>query len=125
MNANKTMLLVTRAYVAQYADPIAFRVGDRVTVHRADTEYLGWHWCTNDLGKEGWVHESYLSGVQGEVTGIRDYTAAELSVAEADRVIFLDRSNGWVYVERGDGARGWIPESHVSPVDEYARTPEH
>ena len=54
-NMNPQAIVVT-PYAAQYADPIAFRCGDQVTVHRADTEYIGWYWCTNAQGREGWVH---------------------------------------------------------------------
>jgi uncharacterized protein YgiM (DUF1202 family) len=117
MSTAAARLVVTRDYVAQYADPIALRMGDAVTVHRADTEYVGWYWCTNDSGKEGWVHESYLSAVHGQAAGIKDYTAAELSVRAGERVTFLDRSTGWVFVQRQDGAKGWVPETHVNAVD--------
>jgi SH3-like domain-containing protein len=104
---------IIRPYAAQYPQPIAFAAGDRVSVHHADTEYIGWHWCRNAAGVEGWVHESYLSGTQGDATAVRSYSAEELTVVEGDQGTVLDQLGGWLYLELDDARKGWVPEAHT------------
>jgi hypothetical protein len=106
-------VLIIRPYAAKYARPIEFGAGDKVLVHRPDTEYIGWHWCSNATGVEGWVHESYLSSTQGAATGVRQYSAAELTVTEGDQGIVLDRLDGWLYLELDDASKGWVPEANA------------
>ena len=104
---------IVSPHVAKYADPIAIHVGERVTVHQADTEFPDWHWCTNALGKKGWVHASSLSATVGSAVGLRDYSAAELTVSAGDEGVLLEVLGGWVYFQTDGGDIGWVPESHV------------
>jgi hypothetical protein len=83
--------IIASSYVAKYADPIAFYVGERLTVRRADTEFDGWHWCTDTLGKEGWVHASALSTTAGNAVGLQDYSAAELTVSVGVEGVILEK----------------------------------
>ena len=105
--------IIVSPHVAKYADPIAFHAGERVAVHQADAEFPGWHWCTNALGKEGWVHASFLSATVGNAVGLLDYSAAELTVSVGDEGVLLEKLGGWVYFQADDGAIGWVPENHV------------
>ena len=102
-------IAVLSAYTAKYTDPISFRAGERVTVQRADDEYPGWHWCVGGNGKEGWVHESFLSATTGVALAVRDYTAAELTVTGGEEGRLLDRLSAWAYLELNDGRIGWLP----------------
>ena len=105
---------VTKAYTAQYPDPIRFGAGETVQVERGDPEYPGWFWCRAASGKEGWVHRSFLAGCDGKTTSVRAYSARELTVAGGEQGALLQRLEGWVCVRLDTGEEGWMPESHVS-----------
>ena len=104
---------VTRAYAAQYLDPICFEANETLQVERADAEYPGWFWCRGASGKEGWVHRSFLAATAGPTTSVRAYSARELTVAEGAQAEFLELLDGWVCLRLETGEEGWIPESHV------------
>ena len=110
-------IAVTKAYTAQYSNPISFGAGEPVQVERGDPEYPGWFWCRAS-GREGWVHRSFLAACHGRTTGVRAYSARELTVAEGDRAELLDRLDGWMFIRLDTEAEGWIPETHVSLHDE-------
>ena len=107
------LVTVTKAYTAQYPDPICFDAGETVQVERGDPEYPGWFWCRAGSGREGWVHRLFLAASAGTTTSVRAYSARELTVAEGARGILLDSLDGWVCVRLETGDEGWIPESHV------------
>ncbi len=106
--------VVVRAYAAAYADPIAFEAGDAVEVQKPDAEFPGWYWCRNRIGKEGWVHRSFLERDAGRTVAVRAYSARELSVEENVAGKVLQRLDGWLYAELQDGSQGWLPASHVA-----------
>ena len=108
------LVAVTKAYTAQYSDPICFEAGEAIQVERGDSEYPGWYWCRAASGKEGWVHCSFLAACAGTTTSVRAYSARELTVAEGERGTLLERLDGWVCIRLDTGDEGWIPESHVS-----------
>lgn len=103
-------IVVRDTYQAQYSDPIAFRAGDAVRVYRADPEYPEWYWCSGPGGKEGWVHEAYLSHRAGVATAREDYSARELNVRAGEYGRVVRMLGGWAYVELDDGRVGWVPE---------------
>jgi hypothetical protein len=110
MGSSFDEVIVREAYVAQYGDPIAFRQGDTVHVHRADTEFTEWLWCCGQDGKEGWVHRSFLSQSSGPAVGVSDYSAKELTVAVGERGRVIRVLDGWAFVELDGGRVGWVPE---------------
>jgi SH3-like domain-containing protein len=105
---------VTKAYTAQYSDPICFDAGEAVQVERSDPEYPGWFWCRATSGKEGWVHRSFLAACAGTTTSVRAYSARELTVADGERGALLETLEGWVCIRLDTGDEGWIPQGHVS-----------
>jgi len=108
------IIAVTRAYAAQYSDPICFDAGETVRVERGDPEYPGWFWCRAASGREGWVHTSFLAATAGATTSVRAYSARELTVAEGERGTLLELLDGWACIRLDAGDEGWIPETHVS-----------
>lgn len=111
-------LRVITAYEAQYRDPIRFEIGDAVTVGKADTEFVGWYWCRNASGKEGWVHRRFLSALQGDAIGVRPYSAKELTLEAGATAELLEHLDGWLFVRLADGTLGWLPESHAQITTE-------
>ena len=105
---------VTKAYTAQYSDPICFEANETLQVERGDAEYPGWFWCRAASGKEGWVHRSFLAASAGTTTSLRSYSARELTVAEGERAALLESLDGWACLRLETGEEGWIPESCVS-----------
>ena len=102
--------VVTRgAYTAQYADAVAFRAGDEVAVDHPDSEFPEWFWCRGPDAREGWVHSSFLSHTSGRASGLRDYSAKELTVAAGESGRLIELLGGWAYVELDDGRCGWLP----------------
>lgn len=111
-------LSITTAYQAQYSDPIRFEAGEPISVGRADTEFDGWYWCRSASGKEGWVHQRFLSALRGEAVGVASYTARELTVAPGSTAELLEQLGGWLFVRLADGTLGWLPESHAQIIAE-------
>ena len=103
---------VIKTYQAQYSDPISFDAGTTVEVERSDPEFPNWFWCRAPSGKEGWVHRSFLAATLG-TTGIRPYSARELSVSGGERGALLESLDGWARIRLDSGEEGWLPESHV------------
>ena len=115
---------------ASYADPIAMRAGDRVTVGRRYTTWPEYVWCTGPDGREGWVPEAFLEAKgdggtpNGEKaasdvrTARRDYDARELDVAPGDVVLAREEAGGWFWCEAADGRRGWLPAECLTASDE-------
>jgi len=60
VNERRTVL---KEHRASYADPIAMRAGDPVTVGRRDTTWHEYVWCTGPDGREGWVPSEGLTAI--------------------------------------------------------------
>ena len=90
-------MLVHAAYTAQYADPIAFRAGERVEVGHADAEFPEWFWCRRPDAKEGWVHCSFLSSRRVESQVLR----------------ITRRKNSSLRLERPDAAFASLEDGHI------------
>lgn len=108
---------VVKAYIPQYPDPITFRKGERVQVRQEDSEYVGWYWCVDMRGREGWVHKAYLSDLKGIATAVMDFTAKEAAVRPGQTVAVLYGVDGWTCVDTGDGVPGWVPETCLKTSD--------
>ena len=104
---------VTKAYTAQYPDPIELKAGDVVRVAHSDSEYPDWFWSCGPSGKEGWVHRSFLAASIGMTTALDAYSAKELTVLGGERGKLIRMLDGWVYLRLDNGDEGWIPQSHV------------
>ena len=100
---------VIKPYTAQYPDPISFDDGAIVQVEHDDPEYPGWFWCRVASGKAGWVHRSFLDACRGTTTGLRAYSAKELTVAGGERGTAIRQLDGWVYIRLDTGTEGWLP----------------
>jgi variant SH3 domain-containing protein len=106
---------VSKAYVAQYPDPIAIEPGDLVHVGKHDAEYPGWVWATSArTGKNGWVPEEFLTidGANGQAR--RAYTAQELTVSVGETVTVVQELLGWAWVQADASRKGWVPVSHLA-----------
>ena len=112
-----TQVTVTKAYTAQYTDPIRFAAGETIQVERGDPEYPGWYWCRAASGKEGWVHRSFLAACDGTTSSVRPYTARELTVAGGEGGELLETLDGWACLRLESGDEGWVPEGHVRLKD--------
>jgi hypothetical protein len=106
---------VTRAYAAQYPDPITVRAGDRVAVGRGDPEFPGWRWCTGPDGRTGWVPEQLLRADGSEASMLEDYTARELTLPVGADVVVQRSVAGWAWVTTQDGRSGWVPQTCLEP----------
>jgi SH3-like domain-containing protein len=113
MEQAESRVVIVEAYRAQYGDPIAFRAGETVDVHRADSEFPEWFWCRAPGGKEGWVHFSYLSQTTGQSTAVCDYSAQELTVAAGDEARLIRALGGWACLALEDGRSGWVPDKII------------
>ncbi len=109
-----------KAWQVHYPDPVRGATGDRLILGRRDDEFPGWVWATAADGRAGWVPEGWLR-VEGE-SGIllRDYTAAELSLAPNDMVSGELTEGGWLWATTPSGQQGWAPLSHLEIRDEAA-----
>lgn len=106
---------VITAYTAQYPDPITFARGETITVTgregpwRQNPAWM-WVWCEDARGKSGWVPTSYVERRgEGIGSGLRDYSAVELSVLAGELLTVEDEEAGWLLCVTEDGRRGWIP----------------
>jgi SH3-like domain-containing protein len=108
--AEGSRVVVAMPYDAQYSDPISFRAGEHVHVGRADPDYPAWFWCRGPGAKEGWVHESLLSGCERIATALKEYSARELNVRAGDSGRVVHMLGGWAYLQLDDGRVGWVPE---------------
>ena len=105
--------VVIKAYTAQYPDPISFEEGATVQVEHDDPEHPGWYWCRVASGKAGWVHRSFLDACRGTTTGLRAYSAKELTVAGGERGTAIRQLDGWVYIRLDGGSEGWLPQDNI------------
>ena len=107
---------VTRAYTAQYADPIAFRAGDRLIVGANDTEWPAFVCCTGPDGRSGWTPDRLIERDRAGGVARADYSALELTVVAGETVTILEEEGGWIRVTNSAGATGWVPVEHFSPA---------
>lgn len=105
---------VTRDYQSQYPDPIAFQVGETLTLGRQDDEWPGWVWCTSTAGKSGWAPEQFIER-HGEIgSARRNYTARELTVRAGELLDLYELLNGWYWARSAAGETGWVPARNIS-----------
>ena len=107
---------VIRDYEAPYPDPVAAEAGGRVTIDASRaSEWEGWVWCTDHLGKGGWVPEAYLEVRGDQGTLLCDYDAIELTIREGETLTVHMIESAFLWVTTADGRSGWVPAEHVRP----------
>ncbi|MBY5968963.1 SH3 domain-containing protein [Halomonas denitrificans] len=111
-------VIVIRAHISEYPDPIAFKSGDEVQLGDEDTEYPGWVRTTTRNGQVGWAPLAYLEATDDPQRGIatRDYDATELNTQVGEPLHVLDQLMGWGRVENALGQVGWVPLSTVEAL---------
>jgi len=113
MPASRRIAIVTSNYESAYPDPIKLETGEMVKTEKKETEWPGWIWCISQAGKVGWVPANYLILENGLYRVNRDYNAGELTVSIGERLQVLDSEAGWIWCEKANGLRGWVPLDHV------------
>jgi len=114
--AKSTSVLVARDYSAQYHDPIDVPAGVVLDVVGPDVDNQSWWWCRAPDGRMGWVRSDLLepAPTRGTKSRIRQaHTARELDARRGERLLVLEEYAGWVFVQNGSGARGWVPVTRV------------
>jgi uncharacterized protein YgiM (DUF1202 family) len=103
-------------YQAPYADPIRVQAGDEITLDRSKTtDLVGWIWCTDRVGKGGWVPESHIEA-RGDTGTMRcDYDAIELTIRVGERLTVHKVESGFFWATNQAGQEGWVPATHVQP----------
>jgi hypothetical protein len=104
---------VTSPYRSAYPDPLRLRGGDQVVVEDRQSEWPGWLWCETSDGKAGWIPEAYVERKGNIGRLLTDYDATELTVAEGEDLVILKEAGGWLWCQRQNGDRGWIPKANV------------
>ena len=108
---------VTTAYATQYADPIAFKKGDRLVLTGRSDNWNGhtWLWAiaVKD-GREGWIPDSIIDAPgKAEQQASIDYSARELTCSKGESLILIRSTHGWHWCENQDGKMGWVPDENL------------
>jgi hypothetical protein len=104
---------VTSAYQAAYPDPLVIKVGERLQIGDRATDWPGWLWCINELGKSGWAPASYVDRRERIGLARRDYDATELSAQVGEELVVGYAESGWLWCTNRAGQSGWIPADNV------------
>ncbi len=120
MNADsKFRVRVIEDYQAPYPDPIQVKAGDEVDMDRSkETDIAGWVWCTNRLGKSGWVPNSYIKIVRDRCKMVHDYSAIELTIHVGDILTVHKEESGFYWAASQSRHQGWIPIANVETLEE-------
>jgi len=108
---------VIEDYNSPYTEPLIFKKGEMVAIEEKESEWSGWIWCTNKLGKSRWVPENYLEihGNKGIIE--QDYNAVELNVKIGEEYIIKEEEAEWYWVINKEGKSGWVPIKNVQVID--------
>jgi len=108
------MKIVTEDYSIAYSDPLTLKPKDQVTVIKAESnpEWIGWHFCKDQNGKEGWISEDYMTiNIEKKIGTItKSYTAKELDAKVNEEVEVTSESRGWAWCKKSDD-EGWLPKN--------------
>lgn len=112
---------VTRAYQAQYPDPIAVQAGERLEVSAKIDHWNGnpawvWVWCSDPRGKSGWVPQNLIETRSQTAVARDDYSAVELTANVGETLSIEGAESGWLWCANQHGQRGWIPADHMQPL---------
>lgn len=115
-----TFAVARLAYVRPYDDPISVREGGIVQPHTdgaMKTDFIGWTWCTAVDGRSGWTPDNWCDVVKGGLRLTRDFSALEHTVEIGDKLRLILSESGFVFAERDDGTRAWIPDAILTSVE--------
>ena len=108
------LCVTTEKYEIAYPDPLILKPGDEVTIIESETgpEWIGWHFCKDQSGKEGWISEKYMRINSQLKTGTitNSYTAKELNIEPDQEVEVTNESFGWVWCKT-ENDEGWLPKN--------------
>lgn len=111
--ANSTARVILD-YQAPFPDPISARAGDKTVIDDSKkTDCQGWIWCTDQLGKSGWVPETYIDRQGNFAYLLCDYDAIELTVRIGEILTCHKEVSGFVWVTNQAGQNGWVPSTHI------------
>lgn len=105
------MRRVVQAHRQSYADPIAFRTGERVRLTERRDVWDGhpWAWAIGPDGREGWIPLDTLEADAGGHVACCDFDAIELSVEPGECVRLIETRLGWCWCVGAQGRAGWVP----------------
>ncbi|NTV35589.1 MAG: hypothetical protein HGA53_01415 [Anaerolineaceae bacterium] len=102
--------VVIKAWHVHYPDPLVLQRGEQVTTHQRDDEFLGWIFCEQTGGKQGWVPESWLTLLDGGLAVVKqDYNAVELELHPGEKCTLHQLESGWYWATHQNGQTGWAP----------------
>lgn len=105
-------------YRTSYPNPIRFHAGQVVEAGVRDEEWPAFAWVRLDDGNAGWAPHAWLRPLgDGRAEALRDYDARELDAGRGETVTLHYEHGGWWWAERGDGARGWLPEAELELLE--------
>jgi hypothetical protein len=113
---NKTLGRVVSEYQSAYTDPLVIRAGEKLTASDRDSEWAGWVWCTNQMGKSRWVPEKYLARKGNDCTALCDYEATELAVRVGVILELGQEESDWVWCANQSGQSGWVPTEKIQRI---------
>jgi aminoglycoside 6'-N-acetyltransferase I len=106
---------VLLAHEPSYDYWIELEPGEEIEVHREDTRFRGWFWCTNGAGKSAWVPKHCFQMVSATKAVCQEwYTSRELSVRPGDLVTPIYSETSWVLARDVTGSEGWIPAANLA-----------
>jgi SH3-like domain-containing protein len=105
------LLTVITPHTASYADPIVVTQGQPLILSGRVDVWDGhrWLWATAADGREGWVPDSLIAGLEARPVADRDYSAMELTCAPGERLERLAETHGWVWCRNASGEKGLVP----------------
>lgn len=116
-----TNVYIIKDHQASYPDPLVVKAGDELTIGKKDTKWSAFVWCTNQDGISGWVPEKHLDRQGDRGIARQDYSTAELTITEEEKVVLESEDSGWYWVTNQSGKSGWIPVENVA-TDQSIRT---
>jgi len=104
---------VIEDYNSDYTEPLVISKGEILTIGKKESEWPGWIWCTNKIGKSRWVPENYLE-IHGKTCKAKqDYEATELSVKIGEKLVANNKEADWIWATNEKGKSGWVPLRYV------------
>jgi hypothetical protein len=99
-------------YRRPYANPVKGLAGDElIPDFTKQTDIVGWVWCQNEAGQEGWVPQNWLRRENDVWRLVRDFDAIELTVTPGQIVELHFSESGFCWVSLPTGEAGWVPDA--------------
>jgi hypothetical protein len=108
--------IVKISYKASNPDPIAFCIGDCLSVEDRESNWKGWTWCRSLAGTGGWVPKAYLNRQGNMAVALQDYDAIELTVDPGEHLTGTLQESGWLWCTKPSGLSGWVPYENLEKL---------